>query len=132
MQQAVDFLKVQAESITKLLTKTHHNILQGFIQFKARNDKLIRERETMYACWLYSERALALKTPVREAEFALDDQSALRMYDCLLPLLKEHRRLRVVPDSEPSTTDYLARMKVLELECQLRSKNQPQLIKENG
>ena len=31
------------------------------------------------------EERLALKTPVLEAEFAIDDQTPLVLYDCLVP-----------------------------------------------
>ena len=44
---------------------------------------------------VYLERCFALKTPVMEAEFALDERSALSLYDCLIPTLKEHRRFKI-------------------------------------
>ena len=41
------------------------------------------------------EVALAQKTPVMEAEYAMDDRTALSLYDCLVPKLREHRRFRI-------------------------------------
>ena len=41
------------------------------------------------------EVALAQKTPVMEAEYAIDDRTALDFYDCLIPKLKENRRFRI-------------------------------------
>ena len=44
---------------------------------------------------VHLEQCLAQKTPVMEAEFALDERSALSLYDCLVPTLKEHRRFKI-------------------------------------
>ena len=41
------------------------------------------------------EVALAQKTPVMEAEYAMDDRTPLNFYDCLVPKLREHRRFRI-------------------------------------
>ena len=84
-------------------------MLQDFLVYKERNDKLIEEREILHQNWIECERALALKTPVREAEFALDDSSALELYDCLLPLIKEHRRFEIPRNNKKfSRIDYVA------------------------
>ena len=42
--------------------------------------------------------ALALKTPVNEAEYAIDDRTALSLYDCLIPKIKEHIKFKVRPE----------------------------------
>ena len=59
---------------------------------------LSKEREKLLSNWLIFERAYALKTPVMEAEFAHDERSALSLYDCLIPRIREHRRLKIQPD----------------------------------
>ena len=41
---------------------------------------------------------VSLKTPVCEAEHALEDRSPLDLYNCLIPKLKEHRRFKVTND----------------------------------
>ena len=43
-----------------------------------------------------------------EAENAIDDRSALSLYDCLIPKLKEQRRLRVDKDDEFQMADFRA------------------------
>ena len=119
MQEAVEFIKEQALSITKLLTKTHHNVLSSFINLKNKSEKMIEERDELHQKWIYCERALALKTPVREAEFALDDQSALSLYDCLVPMLKRHRRFRIAENTKFSIPDYQTQKKVYQLKFDL-------------
>ena len=58
-------------------------------------DKLINEREKMHNYWLTFEKAYALRTPVCEVEFAMDERSPLQLYDCLVPKLREHRKLHI-------------------------------------
>lgn len=106
MQLAADFVKLQAEAITKELTKEHHNVLRSFLDFKRRTDYIIEERDELREKWSICERALALKAPVREADFALDDESALSLYDCLVPMLKQHRKFKVLRDAQVSIEDY--------------------------
>ena len=54
------------------------------------------------------EQKLAIKTPVFEAEHAIDERSALCMYDCLVPKLKEHRRFKVLRDEQMTLADFKA------------------------
>ena len=73
MKEAVEFLKEQSEAITKVLTRAHQKLNKEFIDFKLRNEELVVEHKFLYDNWLVCERALAMKAPVREAEFALDE-----------------------------------------------------------
>ena len=82
-------------------------MLMDFIMYKKRNDKLIDERETLLRRWVECEKALAIRTPVREAEYALDDWTPLRLYDCLLPMLKEQRRFLAQKNFKVTTADIL-------------------------
>ena len=39
-----------------------------------------------------------MRSPALEAEFVFDNRSALGLYDCVVPQLKEHRKLEVTQD----------------------------------
>lgn len=52
------------------------------------------------------ETYYSIKTPVMEAEHAMDDRTPLALYDCLVPKIKEHRRFRITKDSEFSIADF--------------------------
>ena len=54
------------------------------------------------------EKAIALRTPVMEAEFAIDDRTSLNLYDCLIPKIREHRRFRFHKDDSFSIADFKA------------------------
>ena len=54
------------------------------------------------------EQALAQKTPVMEAEHAIDDTNSLSAFDCLIPKLKEHRRFKLLKDDAFSIADFKA------------------------
>lgn len=53
--------------------------------------------------------SLAQKSPIMEAEFALDDRTPLSLFDCLLPMLKEQRRYALQPKAKFSIEDFRAR-----------------------
>ena len=78
------------------------------MDFKKRNDEMIKEREELWTRWNHSERALALKSPVMEAEYAFDQRTALSLYDCLIPTLREQRRLWVQRDYKLTIADMRA------------------------
>ena len=73
----------------------------------------MKERNFIYEKWLTCEQALALKAPVREAEYALDERTHLQLYDCLIPLLKEHRKYSVKLGATLSIDDFRAQQQVL-------------------
>ena len=56
--------------------------------------------------WRIAETLYASKTPVMEAEYAFDESTALSLYDSLIPMLKEHRRLVVKRDFYDLHEDY--------------------------
>ena len=56
----------------------------------------------------YLEMALAQKTPVMEAENAIDETNPLSLFDCLVPKIKENRRFRIQKDDAFSIADFKA------------------------
>ena len=67
-----------------------------------------------------------------EAEFAYDDQSALSLYDCLIPKLKEQRRLIRPLDYAETVEDFMYKSKVMHYELELSKKRVPRLLQELG
>ena len=86
----------------------------------------------MWAVVTELEGALALKTPVTEAEYAIDERSQLSLYDCLVPTIKEHRRFKVQKDEKFSLADFKVQCRVKELEWILHKSKMPGLTKENN
>ena len=84
------FVKEQNASVTKLFTEHHHKLIKQFLDFKERTLDILKKNEELEETVGYLEKSLALKSPVMEAEFATDERSALSLYDCLVPMLKEH------------------------------------------
>ena len=91
-------MKQQTQNITQLLTKQHHSVIEQFLNFKERTLARVAENKDLWAVIEKLETKLAQKTPVLEAEYAIDDQTSLSLYDCLVPKLKEHRRFRIQKD----------------------------------
>ena len=67
----------------------------------------------------FLEKCYALKTPVMEAEFALDERSPLSLYDCLVPVLKEHRRFKINLQDKFNINDFKSQQRVKQLEWEL-------------
>ena len=108
MQEAVDFLKAQSQVIAKVLTTAHHKLLTSVIEARSRNEQYIAEREHCRNNWSIIERAYAMKSPIMEAEYALDERTPLSLYNCMIPMLKEHRRLYIGEKFKFSMEDFAA------------------------
>ena len=67
-----------------------------------------------------------------EAEFAFDDRTALSLYDCLIPKLKENVRYIRPLDYTETVEDYVYKSKIRNLELELSKKKVPKLLEENG
>lgn len=62
---------------------------------------------------------------------ALDESCALNFFDCLVPHLKEHRKLKILKGQAFSIDDFRARLEVLRIEKDLQAQQFPQLRQEN-
>ena len=65
------------------------------------------------------EKMIALKMPVLEAEHAIDERTALSLYDCLVPKIKEHRRFHIRLEDKFSIDDFKSKLTVHRLELAL-------------
>ena len=131
MQMAVDFLLKQSVSLAELLTSQHHSVINTFIEYKRRSEAVFEERKMLYDKWFQCEQAYAQKTPVMEAEFALDSTSKLQFYDILLPRLREHRLYDLQKASTMQIEDYRAQAEARRLEIDILNHQTPALKKEN-
>jgi len=67
-----------------------------------------------------------------EAEFAIDERSALSLYDCLVPRIKEHRRSKINMQDKFSINELKELQYTKELELELQRSQMPKLMEENG
>ena len=88
------------------------------------------ERDILLENWRTTEAALCMKSPVCEVEFAHDDRTALSLYDCLVPKLREQRRLNLGKDYQLTVSDIRVQQHVMQLEYNLAQKNVPKLKEE--
>lgn len=51
----------------------------------------------MHDLWRHSEQAAIQKSHVNEAEYAIDDRTALSLFDCIVPRLREHTIFKIRP-----------------------------------
>ena len=87
----------------------------------------MKERERILENWRVTEIALAQKTTVMEAEFALDEKTPLSLYDCLKPMIKHNRRMKIDVNAALSAEDYRELAKARQLKWNLQQKVMPKL-----
>ena len=97
-KEAAEFVKNKAMEITNVLSKQHQNIIKTFVNYRIDSEKKIDERDLLLQRWRLFEEAYCLRSPALEAEFVFDRRSAIGMYDCVIPQLKEYRKLEVTPE----------------------------------
>ena len=106
-------------------------MVQEFLEHKKRTETYMNQRDDILKRWQYSEEALALKSPVMEAEYAYDDKTTLSLYDCTVPKIKEHRRLILPQDYKETILDYRAKTDSIRIEQDLFFKKKRQWELEN-
>ena len=98
--------------MSELLTAEHRKLLKQFIEYKERNNEKLDEADRFVKWSKEVELSAAMKTPVMEAEHAIDDCTAMSLYDCLIPKLREQRRFRFSKDDPFSIADFKAQVTV--------------------
>lgn len=125
--QACQFIKHRSDDMSALLTKSHRNVIRQFIEYKERSEQQLQEAEAKVQCIPLLEQLVAQKTPVMEAEYAIDDRSPLNLYNCLVPKLKELRRFKLGADEKFSIEDFRAQQAVLAMRMELEKEQLPKL-----
>ena len=103
---ACEFIRKKTIDVTKHLTRQHRSFINQFLDFKERTDKKLQWADEIGSNVAALETMIAMKTPVMEAEHVLDERNKFHFFDCLIPKLKEHRRFKLLPDSEFSLADF--------------------------
>lgn len=132
--EAKEFVREQLRKTLKAITKNHKQLIQQHIEYRDDTELLINERNMLRDRWMTYEHTCAMKSPVMEAEYAHDDTTALSMYDCLIPKLREWRKFRIRPEikyREMLVPDMKAHQRVLELQFELQEKLLPGLQADN-
>ena len=112
------------------MNKQHRDLIRSFIEYKDRAEKKLIGTQKMMNDVAYLEQMVALKTPCMQAEHVIGDASALSLYDCLVPKLREHRRFKVLKDQPFSIDDFKAQLKVRQLEAEIQQSQLPDKINE--
>ena len=77
------------EETAKMLSREHHAIIQQFVSFKERTEARLEQTDHLEKKFYAAEKAYAQQAPCFEASFAMHHASALRLYNCLVPKVKE-------------------------------------------
>ena len=142
MRNSVDFVKAHSTKICATLTREHQKIISQYENHKVRTKEELlashNEQVSALRKLTIAEKALATENPISEAEYGLSKESALTLYDSLLPRLFGHRRVTNNQNSAKELSEKLQYQTALnshdemmkecqDLRCQvtyLESKNQ--------
>ena len=89
------------------------------MNFKDRTDAKFKAADKAILSIANLELSLASKTPVMEAEHALDERTPLSLFDCLVPQIKENRRFRIQKTDTFSIADFREQVKVNSLKHEI-------------
>ena len=81
--QVVAFVKKQAEEISKMLSYEHQQLILKFRSWIDISEELLAKCDSYDKRTYQAEKYSALVNPVLEAEYALDDDTPLSLYDCV-------------------------------------------------
>ena len=133
-KEAIDFVREQSTVITDAISKQHRGLVKEFIEYREETEKLIREREYLLDRWQQFEKAYVMRSPTLEAEHAFDSRSPLNLYSCVIPQIKEHRKLEIDEDLLTSKTlidDIKAQRDAIQLQKKLQDMKISELKAEN-
>ena len=90
MKEASVFITSKLEDVARVLTSEHHRIIEQFIFYKNKTQRQLDMSDMLQKKYREAVKAQCLQSPCFEASFATDNRSALKLYDCLVPKVKEH------------------------------------------
>ena len=89
MKEASAFITHKLEDVARVLTSEHHRIIEQFIFYKNKTQRQLDMSDRLQQKYRDAVKAQCLQSPCFEASFAMDNRSVLRLYDCLVPKVKE-------------------------------------------
>ena len=90
-QDSARFANFALDAICKSFTEELHLVLSQFILYKRKTNSRLDESEWYKENVKVLEMTLTRKIPVFESEYGMSETTPLRLYDCLVPRIKEHR-----------------------------------------
>ena len=94
INESINFVKQSSQRVTKLLSSNHKNIARQFLEFKQATYEKMDKMDSYHKDMVQAELALALRNPILEAEYYLNDEQPLNLYEGLLPQLRKYCRSR--------------------------------------
>ena len=91
-EEATEWLKKKTEVIARSFTDELHGVITQFIEYKRFTSSRMAEVAWYRENVKILELTLARKIPVFDAEYGLSETTPLRLYDCLVPRIREHKK----------------------------------------
>ena len=89
--EAINFMKKSTENVVESLTNEHRVLVKKALKWVRIADENIEKNALLEMRVREAEKYSAKTNPVLQANFALDDDHPLQLYDCLIPVIKKHK-----------------------------------------
>ena len=93
-QTMIEWLEKKLKPVSAMLTRNHHKIVRQFLAYKERTEQKLLDLDESKSKMIDAEIALAQRNPLYEAEYKLDEDNPLKLFDCFVPSLEEHRLMK--------------------------------------
>ena len=104
---ALNFVKEKSEALSKYLTQEHRKIIDNFTHIKESTREQLYRLNKLEAERVYDQVRYAVDSSAKEALYALDMDSPLQLYDCLIPELDAYRPQRLQIRSQWEQEDHV-------------------------
>ena len=129
-QEAIKWLEEKLVIISKSFTRELHEVIKQFISYKDKTYSRIAECAWYQENVKILEATLARKIPVFEAEYGLSETTPLRLYDSLVPRIRQHRKIVIDVHKGKTMDDYRAQNEARKLKLELQASELPVLKQE--
>ena len=89
MNEAKRFVREAANNIQKAVTREYRTLLKQFVQFREKTWHIIDNMEDRKERMKDAEQLVCQTYPVYDSRYRADPDSPFKLYDCIVPALKE-------------------------------------------
>ena len=83
-------MKDQAGTVTKVLSKEHHRIINQYFALRKDNEDKTEQIKDLELKLKQAEMSYAMKAPTMEFSYAIHEKSKIKLYDSLVPKIRSH------------------------------------------
>ena len=129
--ESVKFIKKASINIMKAVTKEFHLLISQFIDFRTNTWQIIDDLKDYSDRMKKAELVAAMQFPIYDFRYRSDPDCPFRLYHCLTPVLKQHKKIPAGLVEQGYINDLDLRLRLRESKYNLRRDKINRLEAEN-